>query len=433
MKEKRMTELCTPEKASDVTSTKQINEVTIATPLRLGHGYEVKNRLFKSAMSEQLADRDHNPTDGLATLYRTWALGGVGLAVSGNLMVDRRQLGEPNNVVLDVQSDLTKFKTWAQAGTANNTQLWAQLNHPGKQVPSFISGEPVAPSALPLEGDLQKNFKCPRALTENEIHIVIQQFSTSASLAKEVGFSGVQIHGAHGYLVNQFLSGRHNQRKDEWGGSLENRMRFLVSIYKAIRAAVGENFPVGIKLNSADFMSGGFTEEESMQVIQHLSDIGIDLIEISGGSYEAPAMADGVKKKASTIKREAYFLEYAEKARAVTEAPLVVTGGFRSTEGMNEALKSGATDMVGLARPLAVDPSVPNKALADKGFSINLRTLTTGFPSLDRMVLLNMSWYEAQLARMANGKLPKQNLSEWFSTFKVFSHLGVYAFRKRRA
>ena len=428
-----MTELCTPEKASDVTSTKQINEVTIATPLRLGHGYEVKNRLFKSAMSEQLADRDHNPTDGLATLYRTWALGGVGLAVSGNLMVDRRQLGEPKNVVLDAQSNLTKFKTWTQAGTANNTQLWAQLNHPGKQVPSFINGEPLAPSALPLEGDLQKNFKCPRALTEDEIHVVIQQFSTSASLAKEVGFSGVQIHGAHGYLVNQFLSGRHNQRKDKWGGSLENRMRFLISVYQAIRLAVGDDFPVGIKLNSADFMSGGFTEEESMQVIQRLSDIGIDLIEISGGSYEAPAMADGVKKKASTIKREAYFLDYAERARTITEVPLVVTGGFRSTEGMNEALKSGATDMIGLARPLAVDPNVPNKAFADKGFSINLRTLTTGFPSLDRMVLLNMSWYEAQLARMAKGKPPKQNLSEWFSTLKVFSHLGVYAFRKRRA
>jgi len=428
-----MTELSAPEKSIAVKCTKQINEVTIETPLRLSKCLDVKNRLFKSAMSEQLADRDHNPTDGFATLYRTWALGGIGLAISGNLMVDRRQLGEPKNVVLDAQSDLAKFKAWTQAGTVNNTQLWAQLNHPGKQVPSFISGEPLAPSALPLEGDLQKNFKCPRALTENEIYVVIQQFSTSASLAKEAGFSGVQIHGAHGYLVNQFLSGRHNQRKDQWGGSLENRMRFLISVYKAMRVAVGEDFPVGIKLNSADFMSGGFTEEESMQVIQRLSDIGIDLIEISGGSYEAPAMADGVKKKASTIKREAYFLEYAEKARAVTEVPLVVTGGFRSTDGMNEALKSRATDMVGLARPLAVDPNIPNKALADKNFSITLRALTTGFPSLDRMVLLNMSWYEAQLARMANGKPPKQNLSEWFSTFKVFSHLGVYAFRKRRA
>jgi len=428
-----MTEVCMNEKPRDFKATQQISEVAIDTPLRLSNGFKVKNRLFKSAMSEQLADRNHNPTDGLAALYRTWALGGIGLAVSGNLMVDRNQLGEPKNVVLDAKSDLTKFKAWTQAGTNNNTQLWAQLNHPGKQVPSFISGEPLAPSALPLEGELQKNFKCPRALTEDEIHRVIQQFSTSASLAKEAGFSGVQIHGAHGYLVNQFLSGRHNQRTDKWGGALENRMRFLISVYKAIREAVGEDFPVGIKLNSADFMKGGFTEEESMQVIKRLSDIGIDLIEISGGSYEAPAMADGVKQKASTVKREAYFLDYAEKARTITKVPIVVTGGFRSTEGMNDALKSGATDMIGLARPLAVDPDVPNKALADKDFSINLRTLTTGFTSLDRMVLLNMSWYEAQLARMAKGKLPKQNLSEWFSTLKVFSHLGVYAFRKRRA
>ena len=414
-------------------SAKQKIEVAIETPIKLSNGFTIKNRLFKSAMSEQLADRHHNPTEGLAALYRTWALGGIGLAVTGNLMVDRQQLGEPKNVVLDAQSDLATFKAWAQAGTVNNARLWAQLNHPGKQVPSFISGEPLAPSALPLEGDLQKNFKCPRALSDSEITLVIQQFATSACLAKEVGFSGVQIHGAHGYLVNQFLSSRHNRRQDKWGGSLENRMRFLIAVYKEIRAEVGDDFPVGIKLNSADFMSGGFSEEESMQVVQRLSEMGIDLIEISGGSYEAPAMADGVQKKTSTLKREAYFLEYAEKARTLTDTPLVVTGGFRSTEGMNEALKSGATDLIGLARPLAVDPNVPNKALADESFNINLRTLTTGFPSLDRMVLLNMSWYEAQLARMAKGKTPKPNLSEWVSTLKVFSHLGVYAFRKRRA
>jgi len=409
------------------------NDVSIETPITLSNGFRIKNRLFKSAMSEQLADRYHNPTEGLHALYQTWAQGGIGLAISGNIMVDRLQLGEPKNVVLDADSNLDKFKAWTKAGTLNNTKLWAQLNHPGKQVPSFISNEPVAPSALPLEGSLQKNFKCPRALNDDEIVLIIKQFATTARLAKECGFTGVQIHGAHGYLVNQFLSARHNQRQDKWGGSLENRMRFLLGIYQAIRSAVGANFPVGIKLNSADFMSGGFTEEESMQVVQRLSEIGIDLIEISGGSYEAPAMADGVKKKSSTIKREAYFLEYAEKARALSDVPIVVTGGFRSTEGMNEALKSGATNMIGLARPLAVDPELPNKALADERFSIKLRKLTTGFASLDQMVLLNMSWYEAQLARMAKGKSPKPNLSEWVSTLKVFSHLGVYAFRKRRA
>lgn len=406
--------------------------VRIETPMRLEQGVIIKNRLFKSAMSEQLGDRNHNPTEGLANLYNTWALGGIGLAVTGNLMVDRFQLGEPKNVVLDEHSDLSLFKHWAACGTTNNTQLWAQLNHPGKQVPSFISGEPVGPSAIPLEGNLQKNFKCPRALTETEINTIIQQFSTSARLAKLAGFTGVQIHGAHGYLVNQFLSPRHNQRQDKWGGSLTNRMRFLLAIYTQIRSVVGDTFPIGIKLNSADFMQGGFSEEDSMQVIKHLSDAGIDLIEISGGSYEAPTMADGIVQKDSTRQREAYFLDYAEKARKLVDTPFVVTGGFRSTQGMNTALDSGATDMIGLARPLAVDPAVPNKAIANTNFTIALRPLTTGFPSLDRMVLLNMSWYEAQLARIAKGQSPKPNLSEWLATFKVFSHLGIYAFRKRR-
>ena len=409
-----------------------MNNITLDSALVLKNGARIKNRLFKSAMSEQLADKYHNPSLGLIHLYKTWAKGGIGLAVTGNFMVDRYQLGEPKNVVLDEKSDLTLFAKWSAAGTQNNCQLWAQLNHPGKQVPSFIHGTPVAPSALPLEGSLQKNFKTPRALTEPEIEKVINQFCVSARLAKQSGFSGVQIHGAHGYLVNQFLSSRHNQRTDKWGGTLENRMRFVVKIYEGIRAIVGNDFPVGIKLNSADFMRGGFTEEESMKVVKTLSNCGIDLIEISGGSYEAPIMADGTGKK-SSMQREAYFLEYAEKVREIVKTPLVVTGGFRSSKAMTQALRSGATDFIGLARPLALDPDMPNKAMQDEDFNVQSRPLSTGIRALDKMVMLNMSWYEVQLERIAKGKEPKLNLSEWYSTLKVFMHLGVYAFRKRRA
>ncbi len=409
-----------------------MNNIELDTPITLSRGKPIKNRLFKSAMSEQLGDRYHNPGAAFVNLYQTWAKGGIGLAMTGNFMVDRAQLGEPKNVVLDEKSDLTQFENWAKAGTQNNTQLWVQLNHPGKQVPSFIHSHPVAPSALPLEGALQKNFNTPRELGNKEIETIIQQFSLSAKLAKQVGFSGVQIHGAHGYLVNQFLSPRHNQRNDKWGGSLENRMRFVLEIYEAVRAVVGNDFPVGIKLNSADFMRGGFSEEESMEVVKKLSQAGIDLIEISGGSYEAPIMADGTGKKSSQL-REAYFLEYAEKVRKLVSTPLVVTGGFRTSKAMRQALKSGATDFIGLARPMALDPSLPHKAMQDANYQVKFRPLTTGFKALDKMVLLNMSWYEVQLARIANGKLPKLNLSEWYSTWVVFKHLGVFAFRKRRA
>jgi len=409
-----------------------VQDIQLNSPITLKNGRQIKNRLFKSAMSEQLACKQHNPTIGLIKLYDTWAKGGIGLAVTGNLMVDRAQLGEPKNVVLDEHSDLNLFKQWSAAGTRNNCQLWAQLNHPGKQVPSFISGQPLAPSALPLEGALQKNFKTPQALTEVGIEKIIKQFCVAAKLAKQTGFSGVQIHGAHGYLINQFLSSRHNQRMDKWGGSLENRMRFVLAVYQGIRDEVGGDFPVGIKLNSADFMRGGFTEEESMQVVKKLSSCGIDLIEISGGSYEAPIMADGTGSKSSQ-QREAYFLDYAQKVRQLVDTHIVVTGGFRTSRAMGQALRSGATDFIGLARPLALDPDMPNKAMIDENFEVQSRPLTTGIKALDKMVLLNMSWYEAQLARMAKGQAPKLALSEWYSTLKVFMHMGVFAFRKRRA
>ena len=404
----------------------------LGSSFTLKNGQEIKNRLFKSAMSEQLGLRDHNPKPGLAKLYGRWAEGGIGLSMTGNIMIDRGALGEPKNVVLDEKSDLAEFKKWAAAGSKNGSHIWTQLNHPGKQIPNFIVDVPVAPSAIALTRGLEKGFNKPRALLEEEILVIIKKFATSAKLAKEAGFTGVQIHGAHGYLVSQFLSPRHNQREDQWGGSLENRMRFVLAIYHAIREQVGADFPIGIKLNSADFMKGGFTEEDSMQVVKTLADAGIDLIEISGGSYENPSMMGSDAKK-STVQREAYFLDYAEKVRSLVDTPLVVTGGFRSAKAMQDALNSGATDFVGIARTTCVDPDFPNKLVADVNYQQQLKVLTTGKPAIDKMAMLEITWYEAQLARMANGKKPKPNLSEWGVFFGTLFNAGIYAFRKRRA
>ncbi len=253
------------------------HDLSFATPFRLSKGQTLKNRFFKSAMSEQLGDRQHNPTSGLARLYRTWAEGGLGLSVTGNVMIDRTALGEPKNVVLDEQSDLAAFRHWATEGQVNGCQVWMQLNHPGKQIPSYLTKEPVAPSSIALGGGLEYAFNKPRALTEAEILDIIQKFATGARLAKETGFAGVQIHGAHGYLVSQFLSPRHNQRTDQWGGTAENRRRFVLEVYRAIRDTVGADFPVGIKLNSADFMKGGFTEEESMDVVKALAEASLKM------------------------------------------------------------------------------------------------------------------------------------------------------------
>ena len=258
-------------------------------------------------------------------------------------------------------------------------------------------------------------------------------------ILKEAGFTGVQIHGAHGYLVSQFLSSRHKQREDQWGGSLENRMRFVLEVYKAIREQVGNGFPIGIKLNSADFMKGGFTEEESMQVVQALSEAGIDLIEISGGTYESPSMMGADKKaektplKASTVQREAYFLDYMEKVRKLVDTPLVVTGGFRSGSAMNHALQSGATDFVGIARTIVVDPEFANKLIADNNHSMPLTVPTTGKPKLDTASMVGLVWYEHQMWRIAKGKDPKPNLSAKGVVFKTMLSAGLYSFRKRRA
>jgi 2,4-dienoyl-CoA reductase-like NADH-dependent reductase (Old Yellow Enzyme family) len=417
------------------------DQITLSSSFTLANGEVIKNRLFKSAMSEQLGTKQHQPTKGLTTLYGRWAKGGIGLAITGNIMIDRTALGEPKNVVLDEQSDLAPFKQWAEAGKQGGAHIWPQLNHPGKQIPSYICEEPVAPSAVSLGRGLEKGFNLPKALIEEEILDIIEKFATSAKLAKEAGFTGVQIHGAHGYLVSQFLSSRHNQREDDWGGSLENRMRFVLSVYKAIREQVGDAFPIGIKLNSADFMKGGFTEDESMQVVQSLSDAGIDLIEISGGTYESPSMMGSKDKKGentptvkeSTLKREAYFMDYMEKVRKLVKTPLVVTGGFRSGPAMNEALQSGATDFIGVARTMAVDPEFSNKLIANNEHAMPLEVPTTGKPALDNMGMVGLVWYEHQMWRLAKGKEAKPNLSALGVVLKTILSAGVYSFKKRRA
>ncbi len=405
----------------------------LGNSLELPNGTIIKNRFFKSAMSEALGTAGQNPTESLVTLYKTWADGGAGLVMTGNVMIDRQALGEPNNVVIEDERDIDLLEKWAQAGTKNDTHLWIQLNHPGKQSPKSISKEPVAPSAVPLTGILKRFFNQPRALLEIEIEDLIVRFGEAARIAKKAGFTGVQIHAAHGYLVSQFLSPYHNQRTDEWGGSLENRMRFLEKVYMEIRKQVGAAFPVGIKLNSADFQKGGFTEDESMKVIQRMSELGIDLIEISGGNYENPQMM-GTEVKETTKKREAYFIDYAKKARQSISTPLVVTGGFRSQIGMEEAIRNGEIDMVGIARPFVLMPDLANKVFNGSYDSVELKPIKTGIKLIDKSAsLLEIGWYEQQLARIGNAKSPNPTYSVWLSLFQNLIANGRSVFMKRRS
>lgn len=383
----------------------------LARPFTLPNGAVVKNRLLKSAMSEALGDRACAATPELERLYGTWADGGIGLCVTGNVMVDRRAIGEPGNVVIEDEAHLAALQAWARAGTRHGTHCWVQLNHPGKQAPKGLNKENVSPSAVPFRAEMQAFFPTPRALTDAEVWDIVQRFGNAARIVKKAGFSGVQIHGAHGYLVSQFLSPHHNQRTDEWGGTPEKRRRFVLEVFGAMRAQVGPDFPIGIKLNSADFQRGGFTEEESLDTIRALADAGIDLIEISGGTYEAPAMTGVKEKKApvkdSTRQREAYFLAFAEKARQAVKVPLAVTGGFRSSHGMADAIVSGAVDFVGIARSLAIEPDMPRRLLAGQEPRLKVKPIRTGLPPIDKMGLMEITWYTGQLKRIGKGEPPK--------------------------
>ena len=406
----------------------------VSLPFTLSSGVVFKNRIAKSAMSENMADIHNNPGKEFERLYRKWAEGGAGLVITGNIMVDSNALGEPRNIVIEKNKSNTKYlKKLAKAGTVNKTQLWGQLNHPGKQTPRFLCADPVAPSAVSYAAPLNKIFATPRALLEKEIWQIINRFAYAAETLKKCGFSGVQIHGAHGYLVSQFLSPHHNQRNDEWGGSFENRMRFVLEIYQAIRKKVGKDFPVGIKLNSADFMRGGFSEDESMRVVQILSEAGIDLIEISGGTYEAPVMMGKKSKlKASTEKREAYFLEYCEKVSQITKTPILLTGGFRTRAAMDAALASEACQFIGLARSLAVDSEFANKLLANENCESSVQPISSGFKTLDKIFPLEITWYTQQLHRMGRGENPKLSANVKLSILKSVFAMGFDGLRRVR-
>jgi 2,4-dienoyl-CoA reductase-like NADH-dependent reductase (Old Yellow Enzyme family) len=390
----------------------------IAAPLTLPCGARLSNRLAKGAMTEGLATAQGLPTPELDRLYGLWSNGGAGMLLTGNVQIDRDHLERPGNVIIDKAPDAAMREAlarWAKAGTQGGNHLWMQISHAGRQTQAIINKTPKAPSAVKL-GLPGGQFGEPVALSEAEIEDLIGRFAVVATAARETGFTGVQIHAAHGYLISQFLSPRSNVRTDEWGGSLENRARFLMETVKRVRAAVGADFPVSVKLNSADFQRGGFAFEDSLVVARWLQDAGVDLLEISGGSYEQPAMMDmeGLEPAtrpdvaASTAQREAYFVDFAKAMKAKLFMPLMVTGGFRTARAMNHAIESGGADVIGIGRPMCADVDAPKKLLAGataidrwedklRLFGPMLRWMTSfkTFRAIDGFAV--QYWYYAQL------------------------------------
>ncbi len=402
----------------------------LAQPLSLPCGATLKNRLCKAAMTEGLGDADDRATTRHETIYRRWADGGAGLLLTGNVMIDRRFLERSGNVVIDQNGGEDELRAWAEAGTRNGTHLWMQISHPGRQCPRLSSNKPVSASAVAIRGMLGTMAK-PRALEIDEIHDVIARFAHTAETAKRCGFTGVQFHSAHGYLSSQFLSPRTNRRTDEWGGPLENRARFLLESIRAIREAVGPAFPVAVKLNSSDFQKGGFTNEECAQVARWLCEAGIDLLELSGGTYEQLALQgkfgkDEPKKAESTQRREAYFLDYAKNIRQVIHGvPLMVTGGFRSVPLMREVIASGEVDVVGLGRPFCVMPDFPNRVLAgefdqlpahERGQRLGPGLLGPASPIRSIRTLnsqAEVAWCYRQIISLSEDKEPDLELGIW--------------------
>ena len=409
----------------------------LAQPLELPSGAILPNRIVKAAMSEGIADANNHSTPRFEALYRRWAPSGAGLLLSGNIQVDRWHLERPGNIVLDDDSGLAALSALTRIGKSGGAQFWAQLSHTGRQVDSAINPEPLAPSAVEIDimREAGFSFARPRAMSEAEIEQAIAQFAASARLAKAAGFTGVQLHAAHGYLISQFLSPLANRRTDRWGGSLENRARFLLAAIAAVRAAVGPDFPIGIKLNSSDFQKGGFTSAECLRLVEWLNKSTLDLLELSGGSLEQPKVV-GISIKdegedaprESTVKREAYFVAFAGAVRAIATMPVMVTGGFRTASGMAEAIRDGELDLVGIGRPMIAEPLTPARLLSGE-------IERTATPEATINLFHMLGWFNMQIERLGDGLDPDPALDggEATARFKGLERGVMDALLERRA
>ena len=382
-------------------------------------------------MTEGLSGGDNNGNARYVELYRRWGAGGAALLITGNVLIDRWHLERGGNLAIEggqSNSALSYLADMASAAKAHGAHIWMQLNHAGRQTQKMINKNPKAPSDVGLKMG-NGRFGKPTPMTKDEITRAIGGFVHAAKIAESTGFDGVQIHAAHGYLMSQFLSPLSNRRIDEYGGTLENRARFLLDIIHGVRGATAKGFAVSVKLNSADFQKGGFSDEESAIVANWLEKAGVDLIEISGGNYEQPRMIGfdrkdplGVKRE-STLKREAYFLDFVPTLRAKVSVPIMVTGGFRTRLSMQNAVNNDHVDMIGLGRPLVIDPDGASKILSGEVTSLFSRDddLVIGSGLLsprspisflrDLNAWGSLGWYYEHIYSLADGKNPDLSLS----------------------
>jgi 2,4-dienoyl-CoA reductase-like NADH-dependent reductase (Old Yellow Enzyme family) len=380
-----------------MTSESIIHHV-LQRPLVLPCGAILKNRLAKSPMSDSLADGEGNPTQAQIRLYERWAQGGAAVSFIGEVQGDPRFPEKPGNLVLDGgatsssssssshYSNQELLKSLTRRAVIEGAHLWAQIGHAGALAHLPIS-QPKGPSALDIEG-----LQCA-GMSIDEIRELPGMYARAALHAKTVGFTGVQIHAGHGFLLSQFLSPLFNHRNDDFGGAIEARCRIVLDIISDVRRAVGPSFPVGIRINSTDQLEGGLTEVDALEVVRLLDQTSIDLIDISGGTY-----FPGAKASSDSSGGESYFLEFARLAKGVTQVPLMLTGGFKRRDQAIDALASGAADMVGLARAMVLDPQIATTWRSEGGGDPE-------FPRFESVIPGGVTaWYTMRLAALGEDR-----------------------------
>jgi 2,4-dienoyl-CoA reductase-like NADH-dependent reductase (Old Yellow Enzyme family) len=353
-----------------------VDAAPLGKPLKFEFsGKTAPNRFLKGAMTERISSWDPKnleargvPSTDLVNAYRRWGEGGIGLILSGNIMIDYDQLEAAGNPIIPKDAPYNgqrfeRFRDMATQGKAEGNLMVGQVSHPGRQVEERIQKDPVSASDIQLKGDVMgMKFAQPHAASEAEIADIIERFAHAAEYLEKAGWDGVELHGAHGYLLAQFLAPSTNQRTDKYGGSLENRSRLILEIAQAIRKRTRSDFILGIKLNSVEFQDKGFEPEEAKKLCALLEENRFDFVELSGGTYESLAFGH---KRDSTKKREAFFLEFADLiAPVLSKTKTYVTGGFKTVGAMVSALD--VVDGVGLARPLAQKPRFCKDVLSGK-------------------------------------------------------------------
>ena len=323
------------------------------------NGMRLSNRLVRSATWEGMAEPDGRPTDRLVKMYEALARGGVGLIITGYAFVRPEGKQLPGKMGMHTDAFEKEYRRMTDAVHEAGGKITVQLVHAGGQTSSEWAGRrPLAPSAVKAD----QFPETPEEMSREEIGEVVAAFGKAAGWAKEWGFDAVQLHGAHGYLINQFLSPLTNRRTDGYGGRVENRCRFLLEVYDAVRGAVGNGYPVCIKLNASDNVPGGLELEEALYAAGKLGEAGIDAIEVSAGT-QASGDRTPARTKINSPEKEAYHLDQARRVKEVAGCPVMAVGGFRSYEVVEKALGEGGVDYVSMSRPFIREPGLANRWL----------------------------------------------------------------------